>query len=100
MHPFSQPSAHDLLAQRCGASANADLIGTAASADTLSNLRYNSAADAGLINAATFDYHLTSTSPVRAKAVDPEVATSTVPNYQELPHEGILEYVHPCQDRI
>ncbi|MFM8771020.1 MAG: T9SS type A sorting domain-containing protein, partial [Candidatus Kapaibacterium sp.] len=76
------------------------LIGTAASADTLNNLSFATASQVGFVNPSVYDYRLLATSPARGKAVDAGSATSTVPNYRELPLAGILEYVHPCQDRI
>ncbi len=76
------------------------LIGTAAASDTMNNISFANASQAGLVNPGTYDYSLLSSSSARGKAVDPGVATSTVPNYRELPLSPVLEYVHPCQDRI
>ncbi len=76
------------------------VIGTAAAADTLNNLRFTNATQAGFVNPVVYDYSLLESSPARNKAVDPGVATSTVPNYLELPLSPVLEYVHPCLDRI
>lgn len=76
------------------------LIGTAAASDTMNNINFTNTSQAGLANPATYDYSLLASSPARGKAVDPGVATSTVPNYREMPLSPVLEYVHPCQDRI
>lgn len=76
------------------------LVGTAAQADTLNNLAVTTPAEAGFFDAATYDYRISIDSPARGKAVDPGAATSTVPNYQDMPLTAILEYVHPCQERI
>ncbi len=66
----------------------------------MNNISFSNASQAGLVNPGTYDYSLLASSPARGKAVDPGVATSTVPNYRELPLSPVLEYIHPCQDRI
>lgn len=76
------------------------LIGTASNSDTLNNISFANASQAGLFNPGSYDYSLLASSPARNKAVDAGSASSTVTNYRELPLAGILEYVHPCQDRI
>lgn len=76
------------------------LIGAAKSADTLQNLRLTSATAAGFVDPSSYDYRITASSPARGMAVDPGVATSIIPNYAEMPLTAVLEYVHPCQERI
>jgi hypothetical protein len=76
------------------------LIGGAATIDTANNFAWKTAADAGLVNAASYDYRLTATSPARNRAVDPGTATSTVRDYTVLPLSPVLEYVHVCDNRI
>lgn len=76
------------------------LIGTASTADTLGNLLYRLTSQAGLVDPASYNYRLLADSPVRGKAIDACIATSTLPDYRELPLTAILEYLHPCQERI
>ena len=76
------------------------LIGGAATVDTANNFAWKTAADVGLVNAASYDYRLTASSPARNRAVDPGTATSTVKDYTVLPLSPVLEYVHVCDNRI
>ncbi len=76
------------------------MIGSAATVDTANNLAFQSTDDVGFLNPSAYDYRITESSPLRGKAIEPGMATSTVPNYQELPLTPSLIYVHPCEDRI
>ncbi len=76
------------------------MIGSAERVDTVNNLAFRSVDDVGFLNPSAYDYRITESSPLRGKAVEPGMATSTVPNYQELPLTPSLVYVHPCENRI
>jgi hypothetical protein len=76
------------------------LIGGATTVDTANNFAWKNASDAGLVNAASYDYRLMESSPARNRAVDPGSATSTVQDYTVLPLSPVLEYVHVCDNRI
>ena len=76
------------------------MIGSAAVVDTVNNLAFRSVDDVGFLNPSVYDYRITASSPLRGRAVEAGMATSTVPNYQDLPLTPSLIYVHPCEDRI
>ncbi|MBU3699914.1 MAG: T9SS type A sorting domain-containing protein [Candidatus Kapabacteria bacterium] len=76
------------------------LIGGATTIDTTNNFAWKNASNAGLVNAASYDYRLTASSPARNRAVDPGTATSTVKDYTDLPLSPVLEYAHVGDNRI